>query len=163
MPSGANDGDHKGLNWGSGGGWNDATRDVFPDWLQIDFASPQTISEMRVFTLQDDFRNPQEPTPEMTANVYGIIDFDVQYWDAGASAWMTVSGGSIAGNDRVMRVITFPAVTTTKFRILVNAARNRFSRIIEVEAYDCSQPSLINTHPAMTPFQLSSKSQPKRF
>ena len=91
-----------------------------------------------MFTLQDNFKNPQEPTPNMTATVYGIIDFDVQYWNPdGSGQWLTVPGGSIAGNDRVMRVITFPALTTSKFRIIVNAARNRFSRIIEVEAYNC--------------------------
>ena len=121
------------------------------------------MTEVRVFTLQDDFKNPQEPTPQMTANVYGIIDFDVQYWDVGTSAWMTVSGGSIAGNDRVMRIITFPAVTTTKFRILVTAARNRFSRIIEVEAYNCAQSSSIDRNTSLAPFQLSTKSLPKRF
>jgi len=93
------------------------------------------MTEVRVFTLQDNFKNPQEPTPNMTATVYGIIDFDVQYWNG--QQWLTVPGGSIAGNDRVMRVITFPALSTSKFRIIVNAARNRFSRIIEVEAYNC--------------------------
>src|SRR5205823_5831673 len=38
-PSGANNGDRKGLNWANGGGWNDATPGVFPDWLQISFSS----------------------------------------------------------------------------------------------------------------------------
>ena len=46
------DGDRKGLNWGGGGGWNDGTNGVWPDWLEIDFPSSQTISEIDVFTLQ---------------------------------------------------------------------------------------------------------------
>src|SRR4029453_17587722 len=50
-PSSAIDGDRKGLNWGNGGGWADGTSTVFPDWLQIDFASPQTINEIDVFTV----------------------------------------------------------------------------------------------------------------
>ena len=134
-PSSANDGDHIGLNWGNHGGWNDGTRDVYPDALEIDFSGNQTISEIRMFTLQDDFKNPQEPTANMTANVYGITDFDVQTWNG--TIWVTVPGGSVAGNDRVMRVFDFQAVTTSKIRVLVNAARSHFSRIIELEAYNC--------------------------
>ena len=34
-PVGAIDGDHKGTNWENGGGWNDATLDVWPDWWQV--------------------------------------------------------------------------------------------------------------------------------
>jgi hypothetical protein len=33
--SGAIDGDRKGLNCGAGGGWNDATPNAWPDWLEI--------------------------------------------------------------------------------------------------------------------------------
>jgi hypothetical protein len=35
--NGAIDGDRNGNNWGNGGGWNDATADLYPDWLQVDF------------------------------------------------------------------------------------------------------------------------------
>jgi hypothetical protein len=35
----------------------------------------------------------------------------------------------------VIRAFTFPAVTTTKIRILVNNARAHFSRIVELEAF----------------------------
>src|SRR5262249_53708273 len=44
-PSGTIDGNRTGVNWGSGGGWNDATPNTFADWLQVDFLSPQTINE----------------------------------------------------------------------------------------------------------------------
>src|SRR4051812_2456201 len=43
-----NNGDRKGLNWGAGGGWNDATSNAFPDWLEIDFSGIQTINEIDV-------------------------------------------------------------------------------------------------------------------
>ena len=36
-PSAVNDGDRTGINWGNGGGWNDSSADVFPDWVEIDF------------------------------------------------------------------------------------------------------------------------------
>src|SRR4051812_46005345 len=47
--SAVNNGDRKGLNWGAGGGWNDATANTYPDWIEIDFSSPQSINEIDVF------------------------------------------------------------------------------------------------------------------
>lgn len=127
-------GDRSGGNWGGGsGGWNDNTRDVQPDTLEIAFSSAKTIDEIRLFTLQDQFSSPQEPTAEMTCTLYGIQDFDVQYWNG--SAWVTIPGGNVVNNDRVMRVFTFSPVSTTKIRIVVNTARSHFSRIVELEAY----------------------------
>jgi PKD repeat protein len=127
-------GDRTGGNWGNGpGGWNDGTRDQYPDWLEVDFSGAKTINEIRVFTLQDAFRNVAEPTPDMTCNFYGIQDFDVQYWDG--SAWQTVPGGSVTGNDKVMRVFGFSAITTSKVRVVINSARAHYSRIVELEAF----------------------------
>ena len=135
-PAGAIDGDRKGLNWGNGGGWSDNSRDVWPDWFRVDFNRSRRIHEIRVYTLQNDFTNPQEPTPEMIASDNGLLDFDVQTWDG--SQWVTIPGGSVTDNDRVMRVFTFPDVTTTNIRIYVTNARNHFSRIVEVEAFGCT-------------------------
>ena len=55
------------MNWGRNGGWNDFTRDACADWHQVDFNASRRINEIRVYTLQNDFNNPQEPTPEMTS------------------------------------------------------------------------------------------------
>ena len=134
-PAGAIDGDRRGVNWGNNGGWNDGTREIWPDWLQVDFQESQRIHEIRVYTLQNDFQNPQEPTPEMIADFYGLQDFEVQAWNG--VGWMTIPGGSVTGNDRVMRVFSFQEITTTKIRIYVTAARSYFSRILEVEAFGC--------------------------
>jgi hypothetical protein len=46
-----------------------------------------------------------------------------------------VPGGSITGNNLVWRSITFPAVTTDRIRVVVNASLNNNSRITEIEAY----------------------------
>src|SRR5262249_23635212 len=66
------DGDRKGLNWGAGGGWNDGTNGTWPDWLEGDFPSTKTVSEVDVFTLQDNFSSPSDPTLTMTFSSYGI-------------------------------------------------------------------------------------------
>src|SRR5204862_3996642 len=36
-PSGAINGDRKGLLWSHGGGWNDGTPNSLPDWIEVDF------------------------------------------------------------------------------------------------------------------------------
>jgi len=130
-----NNGDRKGLNWGSGGGWNDGTRNKFPDWVQVQFDGVQTIDEIDVFTLQDAYTSPAEPTESMTFTGYGITAFEVQYWDG--SNWVTVPGGSVSGNNLVWRKFSFPAVSTDRIRVLITdvLGRPRYSRVVEVEAY----------------------------
>ena len=137
-PFSANDGEHKGLNWGNNGGWNDSTRDIWPDSLDITLNSTQTISEIRVYTLQNDYRNPVEPTLLTPADFYGIEDFNVEYWDG--DSWETVTGGNVTGNDKAMRIFAFAPVTTSKIRVVVTKARMNWSRITEVEAFGCAGP-----------------------
>ncbi|MCA1593626.1 MAG: hypothetical protein LC754_13440, partial [Acidobacteria bacterium] len=129
------DGERAGANWELGGGWNDATRDVWPDSLEVNFNGSKTVDEIRVYTLQNNFKQPVEPTATTPADLYGIRDFDVQYWNG--LAWATVPGGSVTNNDKAMRVFTFDNITTTKIRVLVNNGRAHFSRITEVEAFGC--------------------------
>jgi hypothetical protein len=131
-------GDRKGLNWGNGGGWNDGTTNWFPDSLEVTFSGNKTISLINLFTLQDNYTNPVEPTQEMTFAQYGIRDFNVQYWN-GAS-WVTVPGGSVTNNDKVWRQFSFSPLTTNKIRIVVNNA-SMSSRIVEVEAYESVIPA----------------------
>ena len=140
------DGDRTGRNWGQGGGWNDATENLYAsDSLQVSFNGPKTIDEIDVFTLQDNIQNPAEPTSGMTFNAAnnsgnGITDFEVQYLSG--SRWLTVPNGSVTGNNNVWRQFTFSPITTTAIRVVVRNAvvwttiPNNYSRIVEVEAYE---------------------------
>lgn len=136
-PSGAINGDRTGRHWGTdpdtGSGWHDATSNAFPDWLQIDFNGVKTVDEIDVYTLQDNFQNPVEPTNGIAFTTYGITAFDVQYWNG--SSWVTVPGGSVTGNDKVMRQFTGLGIQTSRIRVQVNSALNGYSRIVEVEAW----------------------------
>jgi len=131
--SGAINGDRKGTPWGNGGGWNDATPNSFPDWLEVDFAGSKTISEVDVFSVQDNYQAPVEPTPAQTFSYYGLTDFQVQYWTG--AAWATVPGGTVSANTLVWSRVTFAALTTTRIRILITNALNTWSRVTEIEAY----------------------------
>ena len=131
--AGANDGDRKGLNWGNGGGWNDATAGAYPDWLQVTFSGAKTIGEIDVFTVQDNYWAPVTPTASLTFSQYGITDFRAQYWTG--SAWVDVPGGSVTSNNLVWRKFTFSAITTDRIRVLVTGALYNYARIVELEAW----------------------------
>ncbi len=130
-PSGAINNERTGYSWGAGAGWNDSTPYVFPDWLQVNFTGLKTINRVVVYTLQDTFNNPVEPTDTMTFSLYGVVDFTVQGWDG--SNWVTL--GSVVGNNLVKRTVDLGAFTTNQIRINVTNALGGFSRIVEVEAW----------------------------
>jgi RHS repeat-associated protein len=138
---GANDGDRKGAYWGGTGGWADASAGNFSnDWLQIDFNGNQTIDEIDVFTLQDNYANPVEPTETTTFSSYGLTAFDASYWNG--SSWVQIPETVVTGNNKVWRKFTFSAITTSKFRVYGLAAiDNGFSRIAEVEAWSPTESS----------------------
>jgi hypothetical protein len=135
-PAGAINGDVIGAGWEQGGGWNDDTRGVWPDFLDVNFNNTRTINTINVYTLQNNFQNPVQPTANTAADYYGLLDFDIQYWSG--TAWVTVPGGEIRGNDKALRTVTFPSLSTTKIRINVLNGRSYYSRIVEVEAIGCN-------------------------
>ena len=150
-PAGAINGDRRGLNWGAGGGWNDGTQNASPDWIEVAFNGPKTIDEINVFSMQDNYTSPVEPTPAMTFTLWGLRTFDVQYWTG--TAWATVPGGAISNNTLVWRQVTFPALTTSRIRVHITAALNGYSRVIEVEAWGAvaaPPPPPVNSPPTVT-------------
>ena len=106
------------INWGNGGGWTDATADAFPDWVQITFNGSKTIDRVVVYTLQDNYTSPVEPTDTLTFSRYGITDFTVQGWNG--AAWITLA--TVTGNNLVKRTVTFTAFTTDRIRVNVTNA-----------------------------------------
>ena len=142
--SAAIDGDITGNTWRSGGGWSDATADVYPDILEIDFNGPHVIDEIDVYTLANNYKKGLEPTATTLADLYGIEDFDVQTNTTTCAAggpctigttWTTIPGGHVTGNTLAWRQFTFPnTITATKMRVVVYKARSQYSRIVEMKA-----------------------------
>ena len=141
--SGAINGEHKGLLWGAGGGWNDGTQNASPDWIEVRFAGFKTIDEVSVYSMQDNYSAPVEPTPAMTFIYWGLRAFEVQYWDGSGLA--PVPGAGVTNNNLVWRRFTFVPITTTKIRVFITRALNGYSRVMEVEAFGV--PSGINAPP----------------
>jgi len=124
-------GDRTGSGWGTlNGGWNDGTRSAYPDSLEITFSGAKTIDEVNVVTLQNNWQLGGEPTLSTSASGEGILDFAIHYWNG--SAWVAIQ--SVNGNDKAWRQFTFAPVSTTKIRLVVTAARNNWSRVVELEA-----------------------------
>jgi hypothetical protein len=134
-PGGVIDGNRKGNPWGGNAGWNDFTINQLPDWLQVNFAGEKIIDTINVFSVQDAWLAPSEPTGAMTFSNFGLIDFDVQYWLVSAGGWVTVPGGAIRNNNRVWKSVWFPPAATSSIRIVVYRAGDGFTRITEVEAW----------------------------
>ena len=135
--SAINNSDRAGVNLGAGGVWRDATPNVFPDWVEIDFSGAQTIDHVIVYSLQDNSGAPVDPGDTLTFTKNGLTAFDVQTWNG--SAWVTQ--GSVSGNNLVKRSVPFGAASTTKIRVLINHAAGSsksggiYSYVTEVEAW----------------------------
>jgi thermitase len=93
--SNAINGEHKGLNYFGGGVWHSSAQ-TFPQWMQIDFNGSKTIDEIDVYAVQDNYTNPIEPTETTTFSLYGLTNYEAQYWNG--TSWATIPGGSVSGN-----------------------------------------------------------------
>ena len=141
-----NNNQRAGAVWGNGGGWDDATASSFPDWVQINLNGSKTLDHVVVYTLQDNYSNPVEPTDTMTFSLYGVTDFTVQGWNG--SAWVTL--GSVSGNNLVKRTVTFSAFTTDRIRVNITGALASYSRLTEVEAWGVPASTLPSTTTTLT-------------
>ena len=125
------DGERAGRNWSAGGGWADASSGQYPDWVQVDFAGMKSIDHVVLFTVQDNWQSPVEPTDTTTFSQYGVTDFNVQAWDG--TQWQTVA--TVSGNNLVRRTVSFASVVTSKIRVNVTGSLAGFSRITELQAW----------------------------
>jgi hypothetical protein len=107
--SAVNNNERAGTGWGNGGGWADGTPGAFPDWVQITFNGSKTLDRVVVYSLQDLYTQPVEPTDTTTFATYGITAFTVQGWN-GAS-WIDLA--TVSNNTLVKRTVTFPPTPPT--------------------------------------------------
>lgn len=128
------DGDRRGFRWGSGEGWADQTRDIYPDWARVDFGRSHSIGRAVIAFYQDaQPANRVEPYLGLrVGNNYTVEDFTVEVLNT-QGVWVTVA--SATENLDVIREFTFTPVTGTAIRVVVTDAYANFSRIIELEAY----------------------------
>src|SRR6266513_4669961 len=97
------------------------------------------LTKVDVFTMRDDYTTQADSSSTQTFANNGVTAFNVQYWDG--SAWTTVTGGTITGNNLVWKKVNFTVVTTSKIRVIANAAVDGIARIAEVEAWGSAAAS----------------------
>ena len=100
-------------------------------WVQINFAGTKTVDRVVVYTVQDNYANPVEPTDALAFSTYGLIDFAIQGWDG--TTWVTLA--TVTGNNLVKRTVAFNTFTTDRIRVNATNGAGGFSRITEVEAW----------------------------
>jgi len=126
------DDQRSGASWGNSAGWADGTIGVFPDWVQVNFNGTKTIDHVVIYSVQDDFLHPVEPTDATTGTRFVLTSFDVQAWNG--SGWVTLA--RVSGNYLIKRTVWFPAYATSRVRINVTGTQDsKWSRIVELEAW----------------------------
>jgi hypothetical protein len=134
-PEGVLDGDRRGVNWGINGGWRSARPEggVSAEWIEVRFASAAMVNEIDVFGLHDALTAPTDPTESMPASLFALQDFQLQ-WDYGGE-WRPIEGAFVVDNDKVWRRLTFPAIFTTRIRLVITRTVDDSVRLAEIEAW----------------------------
>ncbi len=132
---------------------------VWPDWVQINFSSAQTIDKVIVYTLQDNYTNPVDPPDSLTFTLYGVTAFQVQGWNG--SSWVNL-GAAVTGNNLVKRAVNFSAFTTSQIRVNITAALDGYSRLTEVEAWTGTGSGSQSSGTTLSSSQNPAKAEPER-
>ena len=131
LPKNLINGERTGKSWtGGSAGWQDATSQTYPDWVQIKFGGVKTINKVVVYSRQDS-SSPVEPTDTMTFSLYGAKDFTVQAWTG--TGWTTLA--SVVGNNLVKRTVSFSSYKTDCIRIHVTRTAGPSTQLVEVQAW----------------------------
>ena len=130
-PDYAIDGDRKGLKLAV---WASATAKDLPAWLEVDFSGYKTITEIDLFTTQDNYESPAEPNPAMEFTKYGLTGFDVYGWIE--SGWAPLPW-SVRGNKLVWNQLDLSTspITVSKIRVGCLSSPDSYCRIVELEAW----------------------------
>ena len=142
--------DVKGTNWGAGGGWSSGTLGATPEWVQVRFAGPQTISEIDVYSIQTNPSAPVTPTLDTPFTQNGLTDYRVQTWDG--TTWQDVPGGNVSANNLVWRRFSFSPVITERIRVLISGelAKARCKTQIDIGFGDAVTPGPVDaTYPVL--------------
>jgi len=122
-----NDSSRTGAVWGQDGGWATPT---LASWSNITFPEAKTIDRITVYSIQDNFSSPIEPTDNLTFSLYGLTDFTVYGF---TNAWIPLV--TITGNRLVKRTVTFPPISVSAVSVNPGGSPDGWSRLAEIEAW----------------------------
>lgn len=122
-------------------------------WVSVKFTAPpggfcpiggcvHTISEIDLFSLQDNYTSGTDPTLSTTTTAYGNVDFHLLYCPAGetclanGSGWVQPPGGYIIANNKAWTKVTFAPVEATAVRASFDCAQSTRAYAVELEAWE---------------------------
>jgi hypothetical protein len=129
-PKGLIDGVRDDSNWTAGHGWASQPVQTTPQWVEIAFSQPRTVSRFVVISYVDK-RDPSSVT------TWGVENYDIEVWDASSSAWKTVV---LEDKNRVkinrVHVLEEP-LKVSKFRVVIKkvAPFDDIARLLQIEAW----------------------------
>lgn len=133
--AGVIDGVRDDAGWGSGHGWASAAGQPLPQWLEVDFGQPRTVSQLIVIAYQ------RENSTE-TATKWGIRDYELQVWDAPTGKWNTVVREQQGRAVKVRVHNLGQPVRTPKVRLVATrvAPSDGRPRLLQLEAWGPAAP-----------------------
>jgi hypothetical protein len=129
-PKGLIDGIRDDTNWFHGHGWASQPAKSQPEWVEIAFPQPRSVSRFVVINYSDK-RDPG------SVNTWGIVNYDIEIWDQASNSWKPLV---VENKNRLMinrvHVLEKP-IETTKFRIVIKemAPFDNIARLLQIEAW----------------------------
>jgi hypothetical protein len=129
-PKGLIDGIRDDTNWSRGHGWASQPVHPLPQWVEIAFSQPRSVSRFVVISYAD----KHDPS---SVNTWGVENYDIEIWDSSSNSWKLVVSEK---QNRVMinrvHVLERP-IQTSKFRLLIKnvAPFDDIARLLQVEAW----------------------------
>jgi hypothetical protein len=109
--------------------WREAPPDGSIGWLDVSFTEEKKVSEVHVFSTEEESAALAEVIEALPFTEHGLQDFDVRYWtDEG---WKLVPGGAVTGNERVWVKLAFPPLRTARIRLVVRSVLDAVTLPIE--------------------------------
>ena len=136
------DGVRDDAHWQNGHGWASQQDQPLPQWVEIRFPQPRSVSRFVVVT----YGAKSDPS---SVNAWGVKNYDIEIWDAESNSWKTVV---CENKDRIMlnrvHVLERPA-PTSKFRVVVRAVApaDGIARLLQVEAWGTVPPTRASDDP----------------
>src|SRR6266542_4071701 len=106
----------------------------------------RTISEIDLFSLQDNYSTGADPTTSTITTNYGNVDFHLQYCPPGrncytnGSGWVDPPGGYITANNKARTKVSFAPVQAYAVRAALDCAQSARGYVVELEAWERVKP-----------------------